>query len=118
MKALLLFLVLLGGCSISLPVRGKIDGTPPVDLIGEATGYLGGSGDLHMTGSDGRDCTGKFQYAPSGKSGTGTFTCQEGSSGTFVFNSTGNQGVGFGRTSRGERVRFVFGASSAYDPSM
>ena len=84
-------------------------------LVGEATGFLDGSGTLHLLGSEGRDCNGVFQYGPSRKSGTGTFTCADGSTGTFAFNSTGQQGAGFGRTSKGERVRFVFGNQSSID---
>jgi hypothetical protein len=105
-------LVVLAGCSLTLPVRGRIEGTNAM-LVGEATGYMDGSGKLHMLGSDGRDCTGAFQYADTRRSGTGTLRCTDGVTGTFAFNSTGDQGTGFGRTSKGERFRFVFGRQSA-----
>ena len=109
-----LFLLLLSGCSLTLPVRGRVEGTNEM-LVGEATGFMDGSGRISLMGSDGRDCMGAFQYGASRRSGTGIFTCTDGATGTFAFNSTGQQGTGFGQTSRGERIRFVFGSQSSID---
>lgn len=105
-------LLLLSACALTLPVRGQVGDTR---MVGEATGYLDGSGKLHLMAEDGRDCTGAFQYADGRRSGTGAFTCQDGTAGTFAFNSTGQQGTGFGRTTKGERIRFAFGGASTLD---
>ncbi len=103
---------LLSACSLTLPVRGRVGDST---IVGEATGYMDGSGKLHLVAEDGRDCAGAFQYADGRRSGTGTFTCQDGTAGTFAFNSTGQQGTGFGRTTKGERIRFAFGGASTLD---
>lgn len=103
---------LLSACSLTLPVRGRVGDST---IVGEATGYMDGSGKLHLVAEDGRDCVGAFQYADGRRSGTGTFSCGDGTAGTFAFNSTGQQGVGFGRTTKGERIRFAFGGASTLD---
>ena len=113
-RSLLVFL-LASGCSLTLPVRGRVEANPPEMLVGEATGYLDGSGKLHLMSSDGRDCSGAFQYTDGRRSGSGSFTCLDGTTGTFAFTSTGRQGTGFGRTSKGERIRFVFGGQAGID---
>lgn len=68
-------LLFLAGCSLTLPLRGRIVGGD-VELIGDATGSLDGSGTIRMTASDGCVCSSTFQYASGGRQGTGTFTCQ------------------------------------------
>lgn len=103
--------LLLAACSLTVPLRGRIGGD--VELGGDATGYLDNSGALRITASDGRVCSGTFRYERDRPNGAGTFTCQDGTTGTLAFSRFGQQGFGSGTTNRGEPIRFAFGAYGA-----
>lgn len=110
----LLPLLLLAGCSLTVPLRGRITGNGGVvELSGDATGALDGSGTIRMTASNGRACSGTFRYERGRPAGAGTFVCQDGTTGTVAFSSIGQQGFGSGTTSRGEHVQFAFGTYGA-----
>ena len=94
--------------SMTLPVQGDFN-KGKERFLGQATGKIDGSGTLVMTTDTGVQCNGAFQYDESGVSGAGTFDCQDGRHGMFNFTSSGNSGMGFGRTSKGEPFRFSFG---------
>ena len=96
----------LGGCSLTLPVRGQVGGTGET-FSGSATGYMDGAGDLALVTNRGARCTGAFVYV-SRRQGEGTFNCDDGRTGAFSFVSTGQRGTGTGTLS-GQPVTFTFG---------
>lgn len=99
--------VMLGGCSLTLPVRGQVSETTET-FTGTATGYMDGAGDLTITTNQGATCTGAFVYV-NRRQGEGTFTCNDGRTGPFTFVSTGQRGTGTGRL--GDKpVTFTFGS--------
>jgi hypothetical protein len=66
--------IALSACSLTLPVDGEFqDGT--TRFLGEATGYMDGSGNLDITTPDGVKCSGTFQYANARVTGQGGFNC-------------------------------------------
>lgn len=97
--------VALGGCSMTLPVTGLVEGTGEA-FTGTATGYSDGAGTLDIS-SVKTTCKGNFVYT-TGRQGKGTFTCADGRSGPFEFVSTGSRGTGTGDFS-GRRFTFTFG---------
>jgi len=99
-------LVSVQGCSMTLPVKGKLQNTPET-FTGTATGYISGSGNLKVVTSTGCACEGDFVYVTS-RQGSGVFTCDDGRSGPFEFVSTGTRGTGYGDLG-GERFTFTFG---------
>lgn len=101
-------LLLLAGCSLTLPVQGDFN-KGQEKFLGQATGHMDGSGTLSMVTESGINCMGEFQYADSRVSGAGTFECEDGRHGTFNFTSNGTSGVGFGKTNKGEPFKFAFG---------
>ncbi len=109
MKAILtsmLAALVLSGCSMTLAVQGQAsDGSET--FTGTATGYADGGGNLEITSSRGRRCTGTFVYVTA-RNGQGTFTCSDGSSGPFEFVSTGTRGTGTGVIG-GRPFTFTFG---------
>jgi hypothetical protein len=100
----------LSACSMTLPVRGQIQGTGET-FTGTATGRIDGGGFLKIVSSQGTVCEGNFAYT-SGREGKGIFNCDDGRSGPFEFVSTGLRGTGFGELEN-ERMTFTFG--KAYD---
>lgn len=100
--------VCLSGCAVTLPVQGDFN-KGQEKFLGQATGQADGSGSMTITSESGVNCIGKFQYADSRVSGTGTFECDDGRTGTFNFTSNGMSGLGFGKTNKGEPFKFVFG---------
>jgi len=96
---------MVGGCSMTLPVNGHVEGTGEA-FTGEATGYSDGAGNLKIS-SPKTTCTGQFVYT-SRREGKGTFTCADGRSGPFEFVSTGTRGTGTGDFA-GKRFIFTFG---------
>ena len=53
-------------------------------------------------------CSGDFIYFDGQITGIGVFECNDGRAGDFRFSTTGEQGVGGGRTLTGEDVEFFF----------
>ncbi len=108
MRAMLILpvLLLLAGCSMTLPVRGQVAQTGET-FEGSATGRLDGGGDLVVTSSTGARCTGQFVYVTA-RRGEGTFTCDDGRIGPYTFVSTGTRGTGSG-TLNGQVMTFTFG---------
>ena len=102
------FALVLAGCatSLTLPVTGQME-TGDETFTGTATGYMDGGGDLTIVSDRGRTCEGTFVYVTR-RTGEGTFTCDDGSSGPFKFVSTGTRGTGTGRLG-GEQFTFTFG---------
>lgn len=98
--------VSLSGCAMTLPVRGQATSGGEV-FKGEATGYADGGGTLTIASNRGRECSGDFVYVTQ-RHGSGTFTCNDGKSGSFDFVSTGTRGAGTG-TIGGESFTFSFG---------
>lgn len=96
----------LGGCAMTLPVRGQA-GDGSETFTGSATGYMDGGGTLTITSSLGRTCDGTFVYV-NNREGSGTFRCSDGSSGPFNFVSTGTRGTGTGNLG-GKPFTFSFG---------
>lgn len=101
--------VILAGCSMTLPVDGRLGEDDR--FLGEATGYITGNGTIAVISAAGRKCSGTFKYLTSA-TGEGQLGCDDGRTGAFVFNSSGTRGNGFGTLSDGERFAFAFG-----DPS-
>lgn len=101
---------MLQGCSLTLPVVGRLQSTTET-FAGKATGYLDGGGKLVITTSNGTQCKGVFVYT-TGRKGEGTFECSDGRSGPFEFVSTGRRGTGTG-TLGGQTFTFTFGKDAA-----
>lgn len=97
---------LTSGCAMTLAVKGQ-SATGGETFSGTATGYMDGAGTLTITSNKGRKCTGDFVYVTR-REGSGTFTCNDGSSGPFNFVSTGTRGTGTG-TIGGTPFTFTFG---------
>ena len=95
----------LGGCSMTLPVNGHVEGTGEV-FTGDATGYSDGGGTLQIASAK-TACKGQFVYITR-REGKGTFTCDDGRTGPFEFVSTGTRGTGTGDFG-GKRFIFTFG---------
>lgn len=91
---------------MTLPVKGVVQGTDET-FSGKATGYMDGAGDLTIVSNKGTTCTGQFVYETE-RRGAGVFTCSDGRSGPFQFNSTGTRGVG-GGTLGDKNFTFTFG---------
>lgn len=96
----------LAGCSITLPVTGRVQNSDET-FVGNATGGLNGNGTLKITSSKGPTCEGKFVYT-SNRTGEGVFNCSDGRTGPFSFVSTGTSGTGYGDLG-GQRFTFTFG---------
>lgn len=109
--ALVLVAVAIGGCSLTLPVRATLGDNSDDYFVGEATGYMNGSGDLRIYSQrSGRTCTGNFVYVTH-REGEGVATCSDGATGSFHFVSTGQNGTGRG-TIGGRTFVFTFGGSA------
>ena len=102
--------VIISGCSMTLPLDGKLQGSND-RFLGEATGYMDRTGILSATTTSGKKCTGDFKYL-SKATGAGIFRCDDGREGNFLFNSSGYNGTGFGKMTDGEEFTFYFGNSS------
>ncbi|MCD9087348.1 hypothetical protein [Stenotrophomonas sp. SY1] len=98
--------LLLSACSMTLPVRGQIQGSDE-QFTGTATGRMDGGGELSIVSNKGATCKGTFVYAERRK-GEGVFTCDDGRTGPFQFVSTGTRGTGYGDLG-GQRFTFTFG---------
>lgn len=97
---------ILGGCSMTVPFQGTAeDGSET--FTGTTTGYADGSGVVNIVSNKGLVCTGKFVYVTE-RTGSGTFTCRDGTSGTANFVSAGRHGTGSGRLGN-RRFTFTFG---------
>ena len=92
-------------CSMTLPVRGLVDGGET--MTGTATGEMSGGGNLQITTSKGATCSGNFVYVTK-RQGSGVFNCSDGRSGPFDFVSTGTSGTGTGMFGS-QRFTFTFG---------
>ena len=99
---------MLAGCSLTLPVQGDFNKGQEM-FLGQATGNMDGSGTIIINSESGVSCSGKFQYDEPRVSGSGSFECQDGRTGTFRFTSNGTSGMGFGKTNKGEPFKFSFG---------
>lgn len=106
-------LTLLSAC-MTLPVQGELEQTKE-RILGEATGYMGGSGTISIRLQGGTTCTGTFEYASSRVTGEGGFNCSDGRVGDFFFTSNGTQGEGFGKATDGQMFRFTFGSAEHTD---
>ncbi len=100
------FAALVGGCSMTLAVKGQTQNSAET-FTGTATGYLDGGGTLKIVSSKGAVCEGNFVYVTHRK-GEGVFQCDDRRSGPFEFVSTGRRGTGHGDLG-GERFIFTFG---------
>jgi hypothetical protein len=96
----------LGGCSMTLPVSGRMQDGHEI-FTGSATGYMDGAGTLTISSNRGRSCSGNFVYVTN-RNGEGVFTCSDGQSGPFRFVSTGTRGTGTGEIG-GRMFTFTFG---------
>ncbi len=96
----------LGGCGLTLPVKGQVTGSSEV-FTGSATGYADGAGSMKITSNRGATCSGPFVYETRRK-GSGTFTCSDGRAGTYTFSSTGTKGSGTGTVGKRQFI-FTFG---------
>jgi hypothetical protein len=99
--------VVLTACTMTLPVRGKVQDSSET-LTGTATGYLNGGGNMTIKSSKGVTCTGGFVYVTR-RNGEGVINCDDGRSGPFQFVSTGTSGTGHGDFGK-ERFTFIFGS--------
>lgn len=99
-------LVLLSSCSLTLPVKGRIQHSDET-FTGTATGHMSGGGELKIVSNKGAACQGNFVYT-TGRNGEGVFNCDDGRSGPFQFASTGKSGTGYGDLD-GKRFIFTFG---------
>lgn len=103
----ILCVVLLTGCTTTLPVVGQFS-TSKDTFMGEAVAGLN-DGTMRVRSQNGLLCQGTLTR-PSLVSGDGKLSCSDGRTGTFVFTKkTEASGDGFGTLSDGEKFRFHFG---------
>lgn len=98
--------ICLSACSMTLPVRGQVQGSDEI-FTGTATGRMDGGGELTIVSNNGATCKGAFVYTTR-RNGEGIFTCDDGRTGPFQFVSTGTRGTGYGDLG-GQRFTFSFG---------
>jgi len=98
--------VALVACSTTLPITGQMQNSSE-RFTGRARGNMGGAGMLSIVTTTGVHCTGNFAYTTPLQA-SGTFTCEDGRSGPFVFYSTGTGRAGYG-TLGNERFTFTVG---------
>lgn len=104
-----LSVLMLAGCSLTLPVTGRMTAGPE-EFTGTATGRTDGSGTIALRSTQGATCGGRFVYVTS-REGSGTLECSDGRAGPFEFVSTGRKGTGSGTLS-GAPFVFAFGRAS------
>lgn len=110
---LFLTVICLTGCgSVTLPLHGSINNGQE-DFLGSVTGYADGHGEITMSSVSGVNCLGQFQYDNKFVTGSGTFECDDGRTGNFKFTSSGQMGHGFGKTNKGETIKFIFGRTTS-----
>lgn len=106
--------LLVAACSVTEPVLGLMgDGS---ELYrGEATGYMGGYGDISLKGEvSGVGCFGGFTYTRmtggAGSTGVADIQCEDGRSATVKFVARSfNVGMGSGVDNFGKPFFFVYG---------
>ena len=106
-KAGIAAMMILGGCTMTLPVSGIVQNSDET-FTGIATGGMDGAGTLSIVSNKGPTCEGNFVYVTS-RTGEGVFKCSDGRSGPFRFVSTGMKGTGQGSLG-GEAFTFTFGS--------
>ena len=99
-------MLILSGCSFSLPVRGQVENSTET-FLGTATGFKSRNGSMEVITNKGSHCNGTFVYTGS-HMGTGIFTCDDGRTGPFEFSYHGLTGVGVGRFGD-SKFTFTFG---------
>lgn len=104
--AAIALLLAAGGCSLTRPIHGVIEGTGET-FTGTATGNFDDTGNIAVR-SNRTACSGTFVYTTF-RQGAGTLLCEDGRRVPFSFTSSGWKGSGgtavFGR----RRVVFTFG---------
>ncbi len=95
-------MVLLSGCSTTLPVRGQIQNSNET-FTGTVKRYIDGTGKLTIVSSTGAKCTGNFN-----RKGEGVFTCDDGRGGPFEIVSTCAKKTGAGDLG-GQHFTFTIG---------
>jgi hypothetical protein len=96
------------GCSMTLKVKGQMEESPE-KFTGTATGYMNGSGKMHLVSSTGVILDGHFVYVTT-REGSGVLTASDGRAGKFTFVSTGRNGTGHGELG-GHPFVFTFGSN-------
>lgn len=95
----------LAGCSVTLPVQGRLQDSLET-FTGTATAYMDGGGVMTLN-SEKTQCSGNFVHITS-REGEGVMKCSDNRQGPFKFATTGSRGTGQG-TLTGEPYTFTFG---------
>lgn len=86
-----------------------IIGSERILYEGIATDYLDRTGSLKMKNDSGNVCVGSFRYMKNW-TGDGSMRCDDGGSAKIEFQGlSGSGGYGAGTTSKGNRIKFVYG---------
>ncbi len=110
--ACILVAMLVGACSISADVVGKV-GRDGKTFRGTATGYMDRTGTIDMADADGNKCVGEFRYTGA-KTGFGRLQCNDGRTANIQFNALSNtSGYGYGFASDGGPILFTYGLSES-----
>lgn len=104
--AAIALLLAAGGCSLSRPIHGVVEGTGET-FAGTATGYFNDTGHVAVW-SNRTACSGRFVYTTF-RQGAGTLYCEDGRRAPFSFVSSGWKGSGGTATFGRRRVVFTFG---------
>jgi hypothetical protein len=109
-------LVSLTGCTFTHPIKGIVDKTHE-RFIGTATAsLLEKNATIDIVTDMGAKCSGIYprpESTSSGVSASGSFECNDGRVGNFVFSGTAQGGEGFGKFKDGNKFRFIYGADNS-----
>ncbi|MBL8673126.1 MAG: trypsin-like peptidase domain-containing protein [Alphaproteobacteria bacterium] len=108
LAAVLLAGAVLGGCSVTANVIGRL-GNSPDEFTGTAVGEMDRTGTIAVSDGKGLTCQGQFRYTGS-SIGVGILYCSDGQSAHFRFTALSmTSGYGMGTSDRGIPIRFTFG---------
>jgi hypothetical protein len=111
----ILIMLTLTACAHSFPVHGDF-GKGDENFIGTTVAYpMNGTGDLMITTDRGVKCNGTWTFIDRPITGAGNFECADGRKGTFNFTSespNGMNGIGIGRTTKGQPMKFSYGENN------
>ena len=107
---IILSVFLLTSC-VSMNLEGRFDNGSD-SFRGTVSGSLQNSGGLSFTTESGTLCEGTYQFADGRKTGAGSFTCLDKTTGKFTLTTDGGLGTkgrGSGKTNKGDSFSFTFG---------
>lgn len=104
--------LLVSGCASSYPVTGTIGANER--FVGTAHSVAVGESVVRFTTEEGTNCEGQYKASivmssKSGSTSQGTFSCDDGRSGTFAVTGNTHSGSGFGKMNNGQKMKIFYG---------